>query len=34
MFKTHYKFVIVGAGISGLRAAEILAENQQEFVVL
>lgn len=26
--KTHYKYVIIGAGISALQAALILAENQ------
>lgn len=30
----HYKYIIVGAGISALQAALILAENHQDFVIL
>jgi monoamine oxidase len=32
--KSHYKYVIVGAGISALQAANILAENGEEFIIL
>lgn len=32
--KYHNRFVVVGAGISGLQAAAILAEHHQDFVVL
>lgn len=34
MAKKHHRFVVVGAGISGLQAASILAEQQQDFVIL
>lgn len=33
MIKTH-RFVIVGAGLSGLQAAVILAEQNQDFIIL
>lgn len=34
MNKIHFKFIIVGAGISGLQAAINLAEMGQQFIVL
>lgn len=30
----HYKYVIVGGGISAMQAALILAEHNQSFIVL
>lgn len=34
MAEQFYEFIIIGAGIGGLQAAKILAENYQSFVML
>lgn len=34
MAKKYHRFIVVGAGISGLQAATVLAEHQQDFIIL
>ena len=30
----HYEFIIVGAGLAGLQAGEVLAQNNKDFLIL